>query len=186
INPVGAVSSGLEVLDDAEMDQTMQDAAMDLIRTGASKAIALLTYARLAYGAAGGFGAQINLDDAKKAMEGVFASAKADLEWRIGEGYGPKENVKTLLILGHAASESVPRGGVVRIEGDIANFRIEATGKKVLLQDDFVRALGGDSSDLTPKFSPAFIVSKLAKEAGARVRARLDGEMAIFEANFPE
>ncbi|MEM9015067.1 MAG: hypothetical protein AAGB02_08160, partial [Pseudomonadota bacterium] len=47
INPVGAVSSGLEVLDDAEMDQTMQDAAMDLIRTGASKAIALLTYARL-------------------------------------------------------------------------------------------------------------------------------------------
>ena len=58
----------------------MQDAAIDLIRNGARKAIALLTYARLAYGAAGGYGAEISLEDAEKALRGVYGLVKADLD----------------------------------------------------------------------------------------------------------
>lgn len=184
INPVGAIGSGLEVLDDPSMDGTMRDAALDLIRSGAGKAIALLTYARLAYGAAGGYGAEIGLEDAKKALAGVFDTVKPDLDWRIGEGMAPKENVKALLILAYAAADCVPRGGTVTIAGDINDFTITATGKKVLLQDDLVKALGGDARGIAPKFTPALIAAQLVEEKGGRISAVKDEEKVVLSASF--
>ena len=184
INPVGAIGSGLEVLDDPSMDGSMREAAIDLIRSGAGKAIALLTYARLAYGAAGGFGAQINLEDAKKALEGVYQTVKPDLEWGIGEGLAAKENVKVLLILAYAAADCVPRGGAVTISGDITDFAITATGKKVILQEDLVKALGGDARGIAPKFTPALIASQLVAEAGGVVSASLEEDVVRLTAQF--
>ncbi len=185
INPVGALGSGLEVLDDPAMDASMQEAAMDLIRSGAQKAIALLTYARLAYGAAGGFGAQISLEDANKALASVFEITKADLEWNIGGGYAPKENVKVLLTLAYAAADCVPRGGTVAINGDISDFAISAAGKKVVLQDDLVRALSGDTTEIMPKYAPAHIAWRLVTDAGGRISAALENETVTFSAVIP-
>ncbi len=65
INPVAAISNGLEMLDE-EPDQAMRDAAMDLIRKSAAQASAKLQFARLAFGAAGSAGAEIDLRDAEK------------------------------------------------------------------------------------------------------------------------
>jgi len=184
INPVGAIGSGLEVLDDPSMDGSMREAAQDLIRSGAAKAIALLTYARLAYGAAGGHGAQISLEDAKKVLTGIYDTVKPDLDWRLGDGFADKENVKVLLVLAYSAAECVPRGGSVVIGGTIDNFTITATGKKVLLQDDLVKALSGDSSDIAPKFAPALIASQLASEKGGRITATKDDEKVVLAATF--
>jgi histidine phosphotransferase ChpT len=184
INPVGALSSGLQVLDDPSMEGTMREAAMDLIRAGAQKAIALLSYARLAYGAAGGFGAQISLEDAQKALAALFEITKADLDWRIGTGLAAKENVKVLMVLAYAAADCVPRGGVVSITGSIDDFTVTATGKKVLLNDDLVRALGGDAGGLTPKHTPALIASQLVASAGGKVTASRTEDAVIFRAVF--
>ncbi|WP_411819830.1 histidine phosphotransferase family protein [Hyphococcus formosus] len=184
INPVGALSSGLEVLDDPSMEETMHDAAMDLIRAGAKKAIALLSYARLAYGAAGGFGAQISLEDARSALEGLFDITKADLEWGIGSGLAAKENVKVLLVLAYAAADCVPRGGLVSISGDIESFTIVATGKKLLLNDDLVKALNGDASELAPKNTPALIASQLVRSVGGVVKVTKTEEAVTFKAAF--
>lgn len=184
INPVGALSSGLEVLEDPAMEGAMREAAMDLVRSGAQKAIALLSYARLAYGAAGGFGAQISLDDAKKALTDLFAITKANLHWKIGDGLAAKENVKVLMVLAYAAADCVPRGGDVTIEGDIENFTVTAAGKKLLLNDALVRALGGDAADLTPKMTPALIAAQLVKAAGGVLRVKRSEEAVTFKAAF--
>lgn len=184
INPVGAIGSGLDVLDDPSMDGAMRDAAFDLIRSGATKAIALLSYARLAYGAAGGYGAQIGLEDARKALTDLYATVKPELVWNIGEGLAPKENVKVLMILAYAAADCVPRGGTAIVDGSIDDFSITATGKKVLLQDGLVQALKGDASDISPKFTPALIASRLAAEKGGAVSAELTEEAVIFKAAF--
>ncbi|PQA89438.1 histidine phosphotransferase family protein [Hyphococcus luteus] len=184
INPVGALRSGLEVLEDPSMEGAMRDAAMDLVRDGAQKAVALLSYARLAYGAAGGFGAQISLEDAQKALSDLFAVTKAELDWRIETGLAAKENVKVLMVLAYAAADCVPRGGVVTIEGDIQNFTITTTGKKVLLNDDLVRALGGDANDLTPKYTPALIASQLVASRGGAIRVERAEDVVTFKASF--
>jgi len=185
INPAGAISSGLEVLDDPSVDAAMRDAAFDLVRSGAQKAVALLAYARLAYGAAGGFGAQISLDDAKKVMTDLIATTKAELEWQLEPGLAPKENVKVLLTLAYAAADGIPRGGVVTISGSVDEFQVVATGKKVLLTDALVRALGGDTDELTPKFTPAYIASKLAAERGGKINATLVDNVLTFAAYLP-
>ena len=184
INPVGALSSGLEVLDDPSMEGAMREAAMDLIRSGAQKAIALLSYARLAYGAAGGFGAQISLEDAQKALADLFAITKAELDWDIGAGLAAKEKVKVLMVLAYAAADCVPRGGLVAIAGDIDDFTITATGKKLLLNDSLVRALEGDAQDITPKFTPALIASKLVETAGGAIKVERTDEKVVFRAVF--
>ena len=184
INPVGAVGSGLEVLEDPSMEGSMREAAMDLIQSGAKKAIALLSYARLAYGAAGGFGAQIGLEDARKVLEGVYETHKADLEWGLGAELAPKENVKVLLILAYAAADSVPRGGRVSLTGDINNFMITATGKKLLLNDDLVRALKGDARDIAPKFAPALIAARMVGGAGGVMSAEKTDDVVTFRATF--
>ena len=184
INPVGAISSGLEVLDDPDMEETMRDAALDLLRSGAKKALALLSYARLAYGAAGGFGAQISLEDAQKALVDLYGTVKADLDWRLETGLAAKENVKVLMILAYAASDSVPRGGTVVIDGDIENFTITASGKKLLLQDDLVKALQGDADELAPKFTPALLASKIVALAGGSISVTKTDEVVTFKAAF--
>src|SRR4030042_697783 len=51
INPVSAISNGLEMLAE-EPDEAMREAAMDLIRKSAAQASAKLQFARLAFGAA--------------------------------------------------------------------------------------------------------------------------------------
>lgn len=184
INPVGALSSGLEVLDDPSMEGAMREAAMDLIRSGAQKAIALLSYARLAYGAAGGFGAQISLEDAQKALADLFAITKAELQWELGSGLAAKENVKVLMVLAYAAADCVPRGGVVSVKGDINNFTVSASGKKLLLNDSLVKALGGDSADITPKFTPALIAAQLIESTGGAIKVERTEEEVVFRAAF--
>ena len=52
INPVGAISNGLEMLAE-EPDEEMRVQAMELIRNSARQAAAKLQFARLAFGAAG-------------------------------------------------------------------------------------------------------------------------------------
>ena len=55
ISPVGAISNGLEVLDEEE-DVQVREYALDLIRKSAAQASAKLQFARLAFGAAGSAG----------------------------------------------------------------------------------------------------------------------------------
>src|SRR5215831_9025508 len=63
ISPVGAIVNGLEVLDDNPKPED-RDFALDLIRKSAKTASARLQFCRLAFGAAGSSGAQIDLGDA--------------------------------------------------------------------------------------------------------------------------
>ena len=82
INPVAAIANGLEMLGE-EPDQAMRDAAMDLIRKSAVQASAKLQFARLAFGAAGSAGAEIDLRDAEKvAREFVRGTGKHQVDWQ--------------------------------------------------------------------------------------------------------
>lgn len=184
INPVGAIGSGLDVLDDPEMDESMRGAALDLIRSGATKALALLSYARLAYGAAGGFGAVISMDDARDALTGLYDTVKPELVWEMAGGMAPKENVKAILILANAAADCVPRGGVVTIAGNVDAFTITATGKRIYLQDDLVKSLNGEARDLTPKFTPTLIAAQMIVASGGAVDVAADDEKAVISVRF--
>lgn len=169
INPVGALSSGLEVLADPAGDPGMKEAAIDLIRSSAEKSVALLKYARLAYGASGGAGAELPLEEAHGAVKAMFAWSKASLDWRIAPGYAPKDEVKAVMVLAMAAADCAPRGGTVVVEGARGGYRIAASGGRIIVQEDMVRALQGDTEELKPKFAPHHLAGRAARAAGGGV-----------------
>jgi len=93
ISPVGAITNGLELMDE-DIDGSMRDMAMDLVRRSATQASAKLKFARIAFGAAGSAGAEIDTGDAEEVAQGYVASEKPDLEWVVTRQLLPKNQVK--------------------------------------------------------------------------------------------
>jgi len=131
ISPVGAITNGLEVLDE-EDSEDMKEFAMDLIRKSARQASAKLQFARLAFGAAGSAGAEIDLGDAQSVAAGFLANEKADLEWNVPRLLMGKNRVKLLLNLILLANQCVPRGGLIKVsmegEASAPRFELRVTG----------------------------------------------------------
>lgn len=184
INPVGALASGLEVLNDPSTDPDMRAAALDLIKASAEKSVALLKYARLAYGAAGGRGAELAFDEAKNVLEGMFAFTKASLQWAVPSGQRPKEEVRAVLVFALAAADCVPRGGVVTVSGRDGSYEVRADGPRVMVQAEMTAAIDGETRDLKPKFTPHYLAALAARAAGGAAGLTRDGEAAVFAVRF--
>src|SRR3977135_4511877 len=80
ISPVGAIVNGLEVLDDNPKAED-RDFALGLIRKSAKTASARWQFCRLAFGAAGSAGAQIDLGDAQAMGKGHIEDGKITITW---------------------------------------------------------------------------------------------------------
>jgi histidine phosphotransferase ChpT len=136
ISPVGAIVNGLEVLD-GEQDEEMRAVAMDLIKKSAASASARLQFCRLAFGAAGSFGALIDTGDAEKAARDVFATDRTTLDWTAARRQASRNSVKLLLNLCLIATGSIPRGGVITVDlpngEDMMPMRVEANGANAKL-----------------------------------------------------
>ena len=150
INPVAAISNGLEMLGE-EPDQAMREAAMDLIRKSAAQASAKLQFARLAFGAAGSSGAEINLRDAERvARDFVSGSGKHQVAWQGPAVTLPKNKVKLLLNLVALGVIALPRGGAlhVTIAGTPpgVSFTISAKGEGAKLSDEVKSLLAGTNA----------------------------------------
>ncbi len=75
ISPVGAIVNGIEVMEE-DKDEETKTFALDLIKKSAYQASAKLQFCRLAFGAAGSAGAQIDLGDAEKVARGMIEDNK--------------------------------------------------------------------------------------------------------------
>src|SRR4029077_2459644 len=136
ISPVGAIVNGLEVLDDNPKPED-RDFALELIRKSAKTASARLQFCRLAFGAAGSSGAQIDLGDAQTMARGHIEDGKCTITWNLPRLLLPKNRVKLLLKRLVASKHTIPRGATLRIdplgEGETMSFRITATGHNARL-----------------------------------------------------
>src|SRR5438034_1790930 len=106
ISPTGAIVNGLEVLDEKESDQQTKDFALDLIKKSAKAASARLQFCRLAFGAAGSAGAQIDLGDAETMARAFIEDDKTKLVWNLPRMLLPKNRVKLLLNMLIIASQT--------------------------------------------------------------------------------
>jgi histidine phosphotransferase ChpT len=154
ISPVGAIINGLEVLD-GEEDEEMRAVAMELIKKSAISASARLQFCRLAFGAAGSFGALIDTGDAETAARGIFANGRTVLQWNAGRRMASRNSVKLLLNLCLIAASAIPRGGVIAVDisgdDDGMTIRIEAKGANAKLShssaDILTNALAKEAID---------------------------------------
>src|SRR6201747_305233 len=144
ISPVGAIVNGLEVLDDNPKPED-RDFALDLIRKSAKTASARLQFCRLAFGAAGSAGAQIDLGDAQNMARGHLEDNKTKIAWNLPRILLGKNKVKLLLNMMVIAQQTIPRGGVLTVdpigEGDAMAFRVSAAGLNARLPQNIADLL---------------------------------------------
>ena len=115
ISPVGAIVNGLEVLDE-DKDEETKVFALDLIKKSAHQASAKLQFCRIAFGAAGSAGAQIDLGDAEKVARGLLADDRTTIAWNLHRELLPKNRVKLLLNMLLIAVGTIPRGGTITVD----------------------------------------------------------------------
>lgn len=187
ISPVGAIINGLEVLDEDNSEE-MRTFAFDLIRRSAGQASAKLQFARLAFGAAGSTGAEIDLGDAEKVATGYMQGEKAEFSWTAPRVLMAKNRVKLLLNLILLAVAAVPRGGSVRVvvEGEAASprFTLRSSGPSARVPPAFEKLVPGDIADIPidAQAVQAYYTGALARACGMSVTAVLDEADVVITA----
>jgi histidine phosphotransferase ChpT len=173
ISPVGAIANGLEMLDE-EQDESMREQTMDLIRKSARQASAKLQFARLAFGAAGSAGAEIDLRDAERVARDFVQGGKHTLSWQGPPVTLPKNKVKLLLNLLALGVVALPRGGTVNVEikgeGPEVAFRVLAQGEPARLSEQVTALLAGANGMVLDAHSiQPYYAGRVAAAAGMTV-----------------
>lgn len=185
ISPVGAINNGLEVLDE-DNNEEMKAFAFDLIRKSARQASAKLQFARLAFGAAGSVGAEIDLNDAEKVARGYMDGEKADIAWTAPRVLMPKNQVKLLLNLLLLAIQAVPRGGLIKVtvEGEAAhpNFTLHCSGPSARIPAAFEKLVPGTEAAAEAHSIQPFYTGLLGRACGMPIEAKLEGVDVVVTA----
>ena len=175
LSPVGALNNGLELLAD-ETDPDMRQRVLDLLSESARASANKLKFFRLAFGAAGGFGEQVDAREAKTAIEGLLIDNKrTELGWMVEAATLPKPAIKVLLNLAMIASEALVRGGKLYVGGEETGGQLEIVvkieGPRIILDPDLRATLveGEGEDGVTPRAAAAYLVHTLATGAGGAV-----------------
>lgn len=176
VGPVGALYNGVELLVD-EHDPEMRARCLELLSDSARQTANKLKFFRLAFGAAGGFGDQVDTREAQAALEGLFgAERRVTVQWMVGSAALPKDAVKLLLNLAMIAGDALLRGGELRVAAEQTpegtELAVRAEGPRMLLDPELRSALGGetDVTQLTPRAAAAHLVHLLLAETGSSLQ----------------
>jgi histidine phosphotransferase ChpT len=187
ISPTGAIVNGLEVLDEAK-DEDTKTFAHELIKKSAATASARLQFCRIAFGAAGSAGAQIDLGDSETVARGFVEDGKTKLVWNLPRVLMPKNRVKLLLNMLVVAGHAIPRGGVLTVEpvgaGESMTFRITATGLNARVPQSAPGLLAGESAEQTidAHAIQPFFTGLLARSCGLAVTIVAAGDAVVIAA----
>jgi histidine phosphotransferase ChpT len=186
ISPVGAIVNGLEVLDDNPKPED-REFALELIRKSARTASARLQFCRLAFGAAGSAGAQIDLGDAQNMARGHIEDGKITITWNLPRLLLPKNRVKLLLNMLIIAQQTIPRGGTLTIDpigdGETMSFRVTSAGLNARLPQNIADLLSPNSTASVDAHAvQPYYTRLLAQACGLSVTLAPDGEKVLVTA----
>ncbi len=192
LSPVGAMSNGLELLAE-EKDPEMRKRCMELLEQSARTSADKLKFFRLAFGAAGGFGESVPVEEPRALVDALVANnGRITVNWALGATMLPKNAVKVLLNLALIGIEALVRGGTLDIGAEqregASEIVVRAAGPKIAFDPLVGQALDGtlDAADLSSRTAPAAMIQKLAVEAGGGLQFALSEEALVMGAVLPE
>jgi histidine phosphotransferase ChpT len=191
LSPVGALANGLELLAD-EQDPQMRARCMELLEQSARISTDKLKFFRLAFGAAGGFGEAIPIDEARSVVEALAPESKrVTINWAIPEPSLPKPAIKVLLNLAQIALDALVRGGTLDIGAERRDGAVEivarARGDRIAFDEIIGRALQGDLADdeITSRTAAAHMIAVLAEEMDGGLQYKLGDGALVLGAVLP-
>ena len=191
MSPVGALNNGIELLAD-ETDPDMREKCLELLAESARASANKLKFFRLAFGAAGGFGEEIDTHEAQTALQGLFGpERRIELGWVVSSDKLPKDAVKLLLNLAMLAGDALVRGGRLdvgaeRNDGEV-ELAVRAEGPRILLDPALRDTLSnGGSGTVEPRAAGAWLAHQLVADAGGTIQlSDPASEALLIGAHFP-
>ena len=192
MSPIGALNNGIELLAD-ETDPDMREKCLELLADSARASANKLKFFRLAFGAAGGFGEEIDTHEAEIALEGLFGpERRIELGWVVKDEKLPKGAVKLLLNLAMLAGDALVRGGRLDVGAERRNGEVElavrAEGPRILLDPSLRDTLanGVDGGTVEPRAAGAWLAHNLVTEAGGSLQlSDPESEALMIGASLP-
>jgi histidine phosphotransferase ChpT len=176
LSPVGALNNGIELLAD-EHDPEMRARCLDLLGESARASANKLKFFRLAFGAAGGFGDDVDTREARVAIEGLFGGdGRVQLGWMVDEPTMSKSALKILLNLVLIAGDALVRGGRLDVGAERhpsgLDIVVRAEGPRIVLDPELKRALLGETDErsIAPRAAAAWLVHCLVDEVGGEIQ----------------
>lgn len=192
LSPVGALTNGLELLAD-ERDPEMRQRCLELLEQSAKISADKLKFFRLAYGAAGGFGESVGVEEARSVIDALVGDAKRiEVNWALASERLPKGAVKVLLNFAHIALDALVRGGTIDIGAEIregaSEIVVRAAGPRIAFDETIGHALEGRLADgeLSGRTAPAHMLALLAAAAGGGLQYALSEDALVLGAVLPE
>jgi histidine phosphotransferase ChpT len=192
LSPVGALSNGLELLAD-EKDPEMRARCFELLEQSARVSADKLKFFRLAYGAAGGFGDTVQVEEPRELIAALVGSnERVKLEWSVSDTALPKAAVKVLLNLASIALDALVRGGTLSVGAEsrdgATEIAVRAAGPRVAFDGSIGKALDGslNEADLSGRTAPAHMIRLLAEELGGGLQYALSAEALVMGAVLPD
>jgi histidine phosphotransferase ChpT len=181
ISPVGAINNGLEVYEEAKDEET-KTFALELIKKSARQGSNKLQFCRLAFGAAGSAGAQIDLGDAEKVARGFLEDEKTKIIWELPRLLLPKNRVKLLLNMMIIAGQTIPRGGTLTVtpqgSGETMSFKVASAGLNARLPQAIPGLLAGGTAGeaIDAHAIQPYYTGLLARSCGLTVTMAAEGD----------
>jgi histidine phosphotransferase ChpT len=195
LSPVGAMSNGLELLAE-EKDPEMRKRCMELLEQSAKTSADKLKFFRLAFGAAGGFGELVPVDEPRALIDAlVSTNGRITVNWALGAPSLPKAAVKVLLNLALIGIDALVRGGTLDVgaelrseaQGSVSEIVVRAAGPKIAFDPVIGRALDGALApgELSSRTAPAAMIQQLAQTHGGGLQFALTDEALVLGAVLP-
>lgn len=196
LSPVGALTNGLELLA-GEKDPEMRKRCFELLEQSARISADKLKFFRLAFGAAGGFGDQVPVSEARSLVDALVANnGRITVNWSLGSASLPKPAVKVLLNLALIGIDALVRGGTLDIgaeqrtgdAGATSEIVVRAAGAKIAFDPAIGEALDGTLpvAELSSRTAPAWMLSQLAARQGGGLQYALTEGALVMGAVLPE
>ena len=192
LSPVGAFANGLELLA-TETDPAMRQNCIDLLEQSATISTNKLKFFRLAFGAAGGFGDRVPVEEPRDLIAALAADkGRIEIEWAMPDPNLAKPAVKVLLNFAQIAVDALVRGGtlVVGAERRDGNCEIvvRASGPKIAFDEVLGHAIEGTlgPGELSSRTAAAHMIYLLAKNCGGGLQYVLDDNALVLGAVLPE
>jgi histidine phosphotransferase ChpT len=185
VGPLGAVVNGLEVLED-ERDAAMREDALKLVTSSANQALARIQFMRIAFGAAGSAGAELDLGEIGRLVAGLLEGGKVKLDWQVPHAYWGKDWAKLLMNATLLGADSLPRGGQVTVvagaDTKAPSFKVMATGQVARLPEEVERTLKGEQiqSPVDARGIQPYLTYKLSRAVNAALAVKIaEGSVEI-------
>jgi histidine phosphotransferase ChpT len=171
----------------------MRQRCMELLDQSAKTSADKLKFFRLAFGAAGGFGESVPVDEARSVTEALVGGSKrVEMTWGVTTDRLPKGAVKVLLNFAQIGLDALVRGGTLDIGGECRNgaseIVVRAGGRRIAFDLTIGRALENrlDASELSSRTAAAHMLALLAKQAGGGLQFMLSDDALVLGAVLPE